>query len=313
MTKRVCIDAGHKGKANMCPANNKYYESDMVWKLHLLQKKYLEQLGIEVVLTRETQNTDMSVTDRGKASENCDLFISDHSNAVGNGMNEDVDYVAVYHLTEDVNTKVDDISRDVAKKLAPVIADAMGVKQGYKVLTRKDSEDRNKDGVMNDNYYGVLHGARMVETPGLILEHSFHTNSKSVEWLLNDDNLDKLAKAEAECIASFLLGEEVKIDEELDVFYRVQVGAFRKKENAERQLAKLQADGYDAFIVVVEEVEPVIEAEKVEPVKKTAEEVAREIVLGKGDWGVNPLRRQRLTEAGYDAKEVQKIINSILL
>ncbi len=256
--KIVCIDAGHYGKYNRCPGNKNYYESNMAWKLHLLQKKYLEQLGIGVITTRPAQAEDLGLTARGKASKGCALFISDHSNAVGSGMNENVDYVAVYHLVNDTTTICDDISKEIAEKIAPVIAQVMGTKQGYKVLARKSDNDKNGDGMMNDNYYGVLNGARQVGTPGLILEHSFHTNSAAVAWLLKDNNLDKLARAEAECIASYLLGKTVTLDgieqEETvqeNVMYRVQVGAYSKKENADAQLEKVKAAGFDTYMVQV--------------------------------------------------------------
>ena len=126
-------------------------------------------------------------------------------------MDESIDYVAVYHLVNDIKIKADDISREIAQKLAPVIAQAMGTKQSPRVLSRKASSDRNRDGVLNDNYYGVLHGAYMVGTPATILEHSFHTNSEIVRWLLKDANLDRLARLEAECIASHFAGREVKV------------------------------------------------------------------------------------------------------
>lgn len=212
MSKIVCIDAGHYAKYNRCPNNSKYYESEVMWKLHLLQKKYLEQLGIKVILTRGDQSKDLTLGTRGKLSEGCDLFISNHSNAVGSGMNEKVDYVAVYHLVNDTTTKCDNVSKEIAQKLAPIIAEVMGTKQGYKVLSRKSDNDKNKDGMLNDNYYGVLNGARSVGTPALIIEHSFHTNTKTVRWLLVDSNLDKLARAEAECIASYLLGKKVTLN-----------------------------------------------------------------------------------------------------
>lgn len=207
---KICIDPGHYGRYNRCPNNSKYYESEMVWKLHLLQKKYLEELGATVITTRTDSSKDLELTARGKKSKGCNLFISDHSNAVGRAMNEKVDYVAVYHLFDDSTTKCDDVSKAIAFKIAPVIAETMGTTQGYKVLTRKSGKDRNHDGIMNDNYYGVLHGARLVNTPGLILEHGFHTNSKTVTWLLNDANLDKLAKAEAVAIAEYF--SEKKVD-----------------------------------------------------------------------------------------------------
>lgn len=201
---RICLDAGHYGKYNRSPAVPAYYESDMVWKLHLLQKKFLEEYeGVSVITTRTDQVTDKALYDRGAASKGCDLFISDHSNAVGSGVNNTVDYVAVYHLVNDVTTEADDISKRIAEMLAPVISDVMGVSQGFRLVTRKSANDRNGDGMLNDNYYGVLHGARMVNTPGMILEHSFHTNTKVTKWLLNDDNLSRLAKAEADALAAY--------------------------------------------------------------------------------------------------------------
>lgn len=199
----ICLDAGHYGKYNRSPAVKAYYESDMAWKLTMLQKKYLEQYGFPVILTRSDKDKDMSVTSRGRMAKGCILFVSNHSNAVGSKVDESVDYASVYHLTNDSTTKADNISMEIAAKIAPVIAETMGTKQGYKILSRKSDYDRNGDGVMNDNYYGVLHGARSVGVPGLILEHSFHTNTRSTNWLLDDSNLDKMAKAEAAAIAAY--------------------------------------------------------------------------------------------------------------
>ena len=198
---KICIDPGHYGKYNRSPGIPEYYESEMVWKLSNLQKKYLEQMGHTVILTRTDPNKDLALVERGKKSKGCDLFISNHSNAVGSTMNENVSYAAIYHFVNDTTTKCDDVSKDFAQKIAPVIALAMGIT--YKVLTRQAQTDRNGDGFKNDNYYGVLHGARLVNTPGLILEHGFHTNTKTVRWLLNEQNLDRLAKAEADCIDKY--------------------------------------------------------------------------------------------------------------
>ena len=201
---KICIDPGHYGKYNRSPGVPEYYESEMVWKLSNMQKRYLEALGHTVILTRTNPDKDLALVTRGKKSKGCDLFISNHSNAVGGGMNENVSYTAVYHLVDDTTTKADDISKDFAYKIAPVIANVMGI--SYKVLTRKAESDRNGDKIKNDNYYGVLHGARLVNTPGLILEHGFHTNTATVKWLLKDENLERLAKAEAECINNFFNG-----------------------------------------------------------------------------------------------------------
>ena len=272
--KRVCIDPGHYGKYNRCPAIPEYYESDMNWKLSNLQVKYLKELGVDAILTRCDKNKDMELYDRGMKSKGCDLFISNHSNAT-TSMREDIDYVALYHLVNDDTTTIDETSKKYAEALAPVIAKLMNTKQGYKVLSSKSSQDRNGDGIMNDNYYGVLNGARIAGTPGLIIEHSFHTNSAAVRWLLNDDNLDKMARAESEVIASLLLGKTVTLNKvetkpaetkptetkpaetkkepaTSNVLYKVQVGAFSMYPNAVNRLNEVKSKGYtDAFITKV--------------------------------------------------------------
>lgn len=183
---KICVDAGHYGKYNRSPANKAYYESDMNWKLHNLLKKYLEEYGVEVITTREDKNVDMEVFARGQASAGCDLLLSVHSNAVGSGVNEAIDYPVVY-------VPLNGTGDELGKKLAECIEKTMGTQQKGKCESKKGNRG---------DYYGVIRGATAVGVPGLILEHSFHTNNRIANWLLVDKNLDKLAKAEAEVIAN---------------------------------------------------------------------------------------------------------------
>lgn len=181
---KICLDAGHFGKYNQSPAEPGYYESEMVWKLHLLQKKYLESYGIEVILTRENQGQDKGLYARGIASKGCDLFISNHSNAAGGGVNNAIDYPAAYCA---INGSADGIGMALAQTVETVLN------------TRQPARIEHRRG-QNGDYYGVLRGATAVGTPGLILEHSFHTNEDIARWLLNSDNLKRLAKAETAAI-----------------------------------------------------------------------------------------------------------------
>lgn len=228
---KICIDPGHYGKYNRSPGIPEYYESEMVWKLSNLQKKYLEELGHEVILTRNDPNKDLDLVARGKKSAGCDLFISNHSNAVGNKMDEKTSHAAIYSLVEDDTETCDDVSRKFASEIAPVIASVMNIT--YKIpQPRKAQSDRNKDGKKNDNYYGVLHGARSVKTPGVILEHGFHTHTATVKWLLKDENLDRLARKEAECIDKFLKnnsysGNDKPVEPEKPVQPEIQNGNFK--------------------------------------------------------------------------------------
>lgn len=348
---KICIDAGHYGKYNPCPSIKTYYESEVMWKLSRLQAKYLESVGVEVVHTRSVQSKDLSLNARGSSARGCDLFISNHSNAVGSYMDETIDYPVVYGLVSDKTTNIDEKSMEIGRLLADVIAKTMNTKQAGRVTTRKSSSDKNKDGVLNDNYYGVLHGSRVVDVPGLILEHSFHTNTKSVQWLLNDDNLEKLAKAEVEVILSYLSGSEFKFSNNntssqqspnygddlyfsvqcgaykikqnaydmidklkkagyqsiLKVYgdtYKVQCGVYRIRDNAVQQMQKLKASGFDAIIVNTTSQDVHIKQDV------SLDEVAKLVI--QGVYGNGVVRKQKLEAEGYNYQEVQKRVNALI-
>ena len=184
---KICLDAGHFGKYNKSPADARYYESQIMWKLHLKQKQYLEAYGIQVVTTRSSQEADRKLYDRGAAAAGCDLFLSDHSNAVGTSVNNSIDYPAAYCA---INGSADGIGMALAQCVEVVMG------------TRQEARIEHRRGERGD-YYGVLRGATAAGVPGLILEHSFHTNLEIARWLLDETNLDRLARAEADTIALY--------------------------------------------------------------------------------------------------------------
>lgn len=253
MAKKIMIDAGHYGKYNKGVISG-YYESDMTWELHNYLKTELESYGFEVGVTRTDKNKDLEVSQRGLKSKGYDLFLSLHSNAASG---QSADYVALYHLAKDNTTKVDEVSKAVAEKLAPVVASVMGTKQKYQVLTRSVDFDRDKDGYLNDNYYGVLHGADLANTAGIIIEHSFHTNPTACKWLMNSSNLKKLAVAEAKVLADYYGMKKQTTNTSTNTSttntnktkYYVQSGAYSTKSDAEKQIAKLKKAGFNAYLV----------------------------------------------------------------
>lgn len=186
---KICLDAGHVGsKYNQSPVVKTYYESAMVWKLHLKLKAELETQGFEVITTRADIDTDLGVYERGVASKGCNVFISLHSNACST---ESVDYPVVYRAYDNLND-VDALTLQIAKR----IGELMGTNQAGRTAIRKNSA--------GGEYYGVLRGARAVGTPFyMLIEHSFHTNAAATKWLSVDANLDKLAVAEAELLADY--------------------------------------------------------------------------------------------------------------
>ena len=198
MAIRICLDAGHYGKYNRSPVVRDYYESDMAWKLHLYLKEELEKYGFEVITTRTNKNEDLSLYNRGYRAKGCDLFLSLHSNACGT---ESVDYPVIIANLNDNKYAFDDVSREIGTKLAQVVQETMGTLQVGRMITKKSSNDRDKNGILDDEYYGVLNGAKAARVAAMIIEHSFHTNTKATKWLLNDNNLRKLAINEAKCLS----------------------------------------------------------------------------------------------------------------
>lgn len=211
MSKKICLDAGHVGsKYNQSPVVKTYYESAMVWALHLKLKAQLEARGFQVVTTRASIDTDLGVYERGTASKGCDIFISLHSNACGT---ESVDYPVVYRAYDNKNN-VDTLALKLAKK----VGELMGTTQAGRTATRKNSS--------GGEYYGVLRGARAVGTPYyMLIEHSFHTNTKATKWLSKDANLDKLAVAEADILAEFFGMESSTETEKTAIMGKAQATA----------------------------------------------------------------------------------------
>ena len=200
MAIKIMLDAGHYGLYNRSPVVPEYWESQAMWKLHFMLKAELEKYGFEVSETRTEQEVDLEVTRRGRLAKDYNLLISLHSNAAST---ESVDRpVGIYQVQQE-NSTIAKASMEVAELLAKTVATVMDTNDPPKQYERLSSSDRNKDGVLNDNYYGILHGAWMVETAAVILEHSFHTNKRAAKWLLDDDNLQKLAVAEAEALANY--------------------------------------------------------------------------------------------------------------
>lgn len=84
--------------------------------------------------------------------------------------------------------------------------------------------------------------------------------------------------------------------------YKIQVGAYHEKANADNMMTKLKAAGFDAFITT--------ESGTSVSTLKSMDEIAHEVI--RGDWGNGADRRNRLTSAGYDYAAVQAKVNELL-
>ena len=225
---KILLDAGHYGKQNKYHVLSpiEYYESQMAWKLHLYLKEELEEYGFIVATTRDKQEIDLPVAERGKLAKGYDLLLSLHSNTAEK---ESVDRAVIIPLQELDWTDIDDTSAEIATVLGDCIQDTMGL-SSCQIYRRKASWDRDGNGKVDDEYYGIAYGARLVGTPVVILEHGFHTNKKTAQWLYDENNLKKLARAEAATLAEYYGKERITEAESIAVRDAVTIasGAYYK-------------------------------------------------------------------------------------
>ena len=185
---KICIDPGHSKGYNPSPCGYGYYEGTRMYELSELLKKELEKYeNVKVIFSKKNIQDSPSLYDRAKAAEGCDLLISMHSNATGSKVVNGTDYVAVFY-------SIDDTCKQLATDLASGIAKTMETKQAPQTLKKYNGEKKA-------DYYGIIRNARAMNIPCVLVEHSFHTDTKTTQWLMTLKNLQKLAEVQAEIIA----------------------------------------------------------------------------------------------------------------
>lgn len=192
MSKTVVLDAGHYKGYNRYPAAKGYSEGNQMWALANKLKAELERKGVNVVMTKGSLEANPGLTTRGAtAGRNAaSLFISLHSNAVSNAVNDNVIGVECYYSI------FDNKGKDFADKLCSAVASVMST-------TNRGAKTRKGSG--NWDYYSVIKGA--VDSgckQAFLIEHGFHTSHHDANFLIVDENLQKIAEAECEVICNYL-------------------------------------------------------------------------------------------------------------
>lgn len=192
-------------------------EKDDNLSLALAVGKILEDNGIDVVYTRTTDIYQTPFEKARFANETgADFFISFHRNSSP----ESGQYNGVEVLVYD--------KKGIKYQMAENIVGALG-ELGFKELGVKE-----RPGLV------VLRRTKM---PALLIETGFINSDKDNQ--LFDEKLQEIAKSIADAILGTLDEETVKSP----LYYRVQTGAFRSRENADRMLYQLTDQGFPAFIL----------------------------------------------------------------
>ena len=169
----------------------------------------------------------MGLQARGKCSEGCDLFISIHSNATGDDVHKPEMNAVFPHWS--VRSGGDGIAKAIGNALTDLFIDEWGSCMDPIMYAQESEKHPGYD------YFGVLKGAASVGTPGIIVEHSFHTNPTYCEWVMKPGNMEKMADVEVDTIAKYY-GLEVKIDSD----YYIYLDKDLKKGDKGDDVKKLQ-------------------------------------------------------------------------
>ncbi|MEA4923209.1 MAG: N-acetylmuramoyl-L-alanine amidase [Eubacteriaceae bacterium] len=185
----IKIDPGHAGNYNRGYYSS-FWESKQMWDLGRDLRDQLEKYpNVVVSLTKTSLNNDPAVYTRGKMAKGYDLFISCHSNS---SSSKSTDYALSIVSS---GSTLRSVAAPLGKQLAATMKTTMGTKQNYQVWIKKQHDGRD--------WFGVVRGSAAVKVPGMILEHSFHSNARSCNWLLSSSNLNKMAAKEAAVITDY--------------------------------------------------------------------------------------------------------------
>ena len=135
---------------------------------------------------------------RGIYAKGCDFFISLHTNAAMNWNESNLWRVMCFPNLTALQKQSDlDLAYELGKTVSCTIdPGGVSVDSHWRFGNSEVMDRRCSLGT----YYAVNRGADSVNVPGILLEHSFHTNPAVRAWLLKDSNLEKLASAEAKTI-----------------------------------------------------------------------------------------------------------------
>ena len=217
---KVFLGVGHGGSDPGAVANNTK-EKDLNLSIALACRDELVKHGVSVKMSREKDENDPI----GDEIKECnayapDLAVDIHNNAGGGDGGE----VFYSHLGGKGKTLAENILAEIVK----TGQNSRGIK------TRVNSQGKD--------YYGFI---RQTSCPAVIVECAFVDNASDLKILATESQRKEMGIAIAKGILK-TLGVAYQSEKS---YWKVQVGAYLYRENAEAMQKKIKAVGFDAFIV----------------------------------------------------------------
>lgn len=218
---KVFLGVGHGGSDPGAVANNTK-EKDLNLAIALACRDMLTRHGVSVKMSRSKDENDTISEEVAECNAYApDLAVDIHNNAGGGDGGE------VFHHHGGGKGKT--LAENILAEMVKVGQNSRGIK------TRKNSN--------GEDYYAFI---RNTTCPAVIVECAFVDNARDLQILATEDGKKTMGQAIAKGILK-TLGKEIQ--SERSSLYRVQVGAYLLKSNAEAVQKKIKAVGFDAFIV----------------------------------------------------------------
>ncbi len=218
---KVFLGVGHGGIDGGAVANG-VKEKDLNLSIALACRDELVRHGVSVKMSRsKDENDPLSEEIRECNAFAPDLAVDIHNNAGGG------DGAEVFHHYGGGKSKT--LAENILAEIVKVGQNSRGVK------TRKNANGKD--------YYGFI---RETSCPAVIVECAFVDNATDLKILATEGKKQAMGVAIAKGILKAL---GVEVQAEKGTLYRVQVGAYMVRSNAEAMQKKIKAVGFDAFIV----------------------------------------------------------------
>ncbi|MCR5055957.1 MAG: N-acetylmuramoyl-L-alanine amidase [Clostridia bacterium] len=204
----ICIDPGHGGSdsgAVNTVDGVQYQENSSNLKISLAVRKYLlEYAGVEVVMTRETLQEELSLAQRVAfaTSKGAHVVVSIHNNSYSD---PNVRGSLVCAAASTFRPELSKATRDLGDAILSSL-NKIGLRNRGLLTTMANTSSYHAyypDGSLQD-YYGIVMRSIRSGIPGIVVECTFISSPDDVrEYLSSDEKLDKLGRQIAEGIATY--------------------------------------------------------------------------------------------------------------
>ena len=215
---KVFLSAGHGGSDPGAVGNN-LKEKEINLQILLSCKAELERHGIQVVCSRtKDENDPVSQEVKEANASGSDIAVSFHTNAGGGDGSE-----SYYYGTSTKGKKLAELCEKHTKAIG-----------------------QNSRGVKDGSKFAFVKNTKMT---AVLCECAFIDKKADIEIVDTVAEQKKFGVAYAKAILEYFGIEYKEEPKESGVIYRVQVGAYSVKANADKLVNELKEKGYNAIVV----------------------------------------------------------------